>query len=264
MKQSALLRRILAAKRSGVAEARKRVPLQQLKEQLVKAPPTRNFRVAITRRGAYDLRLIAELKKASPLKGVLRPKFDPAQLARDFEAAGAAALSVLTDVKYFQGAMENIPLVKGACSLPVLRKDFIIDEYQLYETRLGGADAVLLITQLMAQKKLKECIQTAKNLSLTPLVEVHTAAELKRALDAGAEIIGINTRDLTKFKVDFEVAGALRPRVPPDRLVVCESGIDSPRQIDRLRELKFDAVLIGESLMRSRNPHGLIHELFFS
>ncbi len=264
MKQSALLRRILSTKRSAVSEAKKQVPLQQLKERLVKAPPTRNFKVAITRRGAYDLRLIAELKKASPVKGVLRPKFEPALLAREFEAAGAAALSVLTDSKFFQGSMEYVAQAKASCSLPVLRKDFIIDEYQLYETRLAGADAVLIITQLMAQKKLRECIQTAMNLSLTPLVEVHTAAELKRAIDAGAEIIGINTRDLIKFKVDFEVAGALRPKVPADRLVVCESGVESSRQIDRLRELKFDAVLIGESLMRSRNPHGLIHELFFS
>jgi indole-3-glycerol phosphate synthase len=176
MKQSSLLKRILSAKRAAVAEAKKRVPLQQLKEQLIKGPPTRNFRAAVTRRGAYDLRLIAELKKASPVKGVLRPKFDPAALAREFELSGAAALSVLTDVKFFQGAMENINLAKGACSLPVLRKDFIVDIYQLYESRLAGADAVLLIAQLLAQKKLKECIQTAMNLSLTPLVEVHTEA----------------------------------------------------------------------------------------
>ncbi len=259
-----MLKRILATKRREVAEAKKRTPMQAMKEQLAKAPPTRDFRRAVKRTSAYEINLIAELKKASPVKGVLRSRFDPAALASEFEKAGASALSVLTDLKYFQGIMENITYAKASCGLPVLRKDFIVDEYQLYQSRLAGADAVLLIAMLLPQRKLKEFVRVASHLSLAPVVEVHTSAGLKRALDAGAEMIGINTRDLTRFKTDFEVAAELRPRIPPDRIVICESGIDSPRQIEKLRELKFDAVLIGESLMRSRTPHAFIHELFYS
>lgn len=261
MKQSALLKRMLAAKRGETARAARALPLAQLKEILAKAPPTRNFRESITRTRAYEIHLIAEMKKASPVKGVLRPKMDVSALGREFEAAGASAMSVLTDSAFFQGSKESPRIAKQASSLPVLWKDFIVDEYQVYEARLHGADAILLITRLLAQKKLKYFISLARNLSLDALVEVHTAAEVKRAVDAGAEIIGINNRDLDSFKVDFARARELRPRVPPGRITVCESGVDSSEQIHALRELKFDAVLVGESLMRSRNPANLIHEL---
>lgn len=261
MKQSALLKRILAAKRSEAAKAERAVPILRLKESLAGAPPIRNFREAVTRRRPYQIHLIAELKKASPLKGVLRDNLDVAGLAKEFSKAGASALSILTETKFFQGAMEHVMQAKQACGLPALRKDFIVEEYQLFETRLAGADAILLIAGLLAQKKLKEFIATSRNLSLTPLVEVHSAAELKRALDAGADTIGINTRDLGTFKINFDVLTELRPKIPAGCVVIAESGVDSAKQIQMLRELRFDAVLIGEALMRSRRPLSFIHEL---
>ncbi len=264
MKQSALLKRILAAKRSETAAVRKVTPLATLKDMLAKAPPVRNFRDAILRRRPYEIHLIGELKKASPSKGVLRPKLDVPALAKEFELAGASALSVLTDQKFFQGSIENLKLAKGACELPVLRKDFVVDELQLYESRLIGADAILLIVRLLAQQKLKEFLATARNLSLTAIVEVHAAAELKRALDAGADTIGVNTRDLGTFKTDFAVAAELRPKIPAGVAAVCESGVDSAKHIETLRELRYDAVLIGEALMRARSPRALIHELLYS
>lgn len=264
MKQSALLKRILAVKRSESAKAERAVPILRLKELLAKAPPIRNFREAIIRRRPYQIHLIAELKKASPVKGVLCDNLDVAGLAKEFAKAGASALSVLTDTKFFQGAMEHITKAKQACGLPVLRKDFVVEEYQLLETRLGGADAVLLIVGILAQKKLREFIATSRNLSLTPVVEVHSAAELKRALDAGADTVGINTRDLGTFKINFQVLEELRPKIPAGCVVIAESGVDSAGQIQVLRDLRFDAVLIGEALMRSRRPLSLIHELLYT
>jgi len=262
MSHSALLKRILATKRAEVAAAKKAAPLQSLVEQLTKAPPTRGFRDAIVRRKAYELHLIGELKKASPVKGVIRAKFDVPALAKEVEAAGAVALSVLTDAKYFQGALANLMLAKQGCGLPVMRKDFIVDEYQLFESRMAGADAVLLIGRLLPGPKLKKFIQTARNLGLAQLVEVHSAAELRRAVDAGAELVGINTRDLDTFKTDFNLAAELRPRIPPGVEAVCESGVDSPRQIEQLRLLRFSAVLIGEALMRARHAAPFVHEMF--
>ena len=265
MKQSALLKRILTNKRSEVVHSKKVLPLPQLKEQLAKTPPVRNFREAITKRRAYDLHLIAELKKASPLKGVLRQKFNVAAIAKEFAEAGARALSVLTDAKYFQGSLENIKIVKEACDLPVMRKDFITDEYQIYESRLAGADAVLLIARLLDQKKLKRFVTITKHLGMSPVVETHSAAEVKRALNTETEIVGINTRDLGNFKVDFEIVKELRDRVPPDKITICESGIDSSDKVNMLRDLKFSAVLIGEAIMRTRNSrHSLVHEFFYS
>lgn len=261
MKQSSLVKKILAAKRSEVHRARKAAPQIALVEKLASAPPTRAFREAVMRRRPYQIHIIGELKKASPSKGVMRPKFDVPELARELEQAGVSALSVLTDRDFFQGSMENMRLAKQACGLPVMRKDFIVDEYQLYESRLAGADAVLLIVRLLPQRKLRQFVTLARNLSLGALVEVHTAAELKRALDAGAEVIGVNTRDLSSFKVDFGVAAELRPRIPPDRVAVCESGVGNTRQIEALRQLRYDAVLIGEALMRSRHPGALVQEL---
>lgn len=264
MKQSGLLKRILAAKRAETAAARKIMPLDMLKDLLAKAPPVRNFREAILRRKPYEIHLIGELKKASPVKGLLRAKMDVPALAKEFEQAGVSALSVLTDQKFFQGSVENLKLAKGACELPVLRKDFVVDDIQLYETRLVGADAVLLIARLLAQQKLKEFLTIARNLSLTAIVEVHALPELKRALDAGADTIGINTRDLGTFKTDFQVAADLRPKIPAGVAAICESGVDSAKHIETLRELRFDAVLIGEALMRARSPRALIHELLYS
>jgi len=261
MKQSATLKRILSMKRIEVARAKKATPQGGVVETLASAPPTRAFREAILRRRPYEIHIIGEIKKASPSRGVIRARVDVAETAREFERAGVSALSVLTDEKFFQGSLENLRLAKSASALPVMRKDFIVDEYQLYQARLSGADAVLLIVRLLPQRKLNAFVALARNLSLGALVEVHTAAELKRALDAGADMIGVNTRDLSTFKTDFAVAVELRPKIPPGRAAICESGIDSVRQIDVLRSLRYDAVLIGEALMRSRRPAQLVHEL---
>ncbi len=261
MKQSSLLKRILTAKRAETHRARKVASQQTLMERLMGAPPVRPFKESIRRRQAYQIHLIAEIKKASPLKGVLRAKLDPAALAKEFEVAGTSALSVLTDEKFFQGSVANLNLARGACSLPVLRKDFVVDTYQVYESRLMGADAILLIVRLLAQQKLKELLTLAKNLSLATITETHTAVEVKRAVDAGADMIGVNTRDLDTFKTRFETAGELRGKIPTGVIAVCESGVESPRQIETLRDLRYDAVLIGEALMRARHPRALIQEL---
>lgn len=263
MKQSALLKRILAAKRSEISRSKKVKSLQALREDLARAPACRNFLEAIRRKRAYEINLIAELKRSSPSRGVMRPKMEVESLARDFERAGATALSVLTDEKFFGGSLADIQRAKRACSLPVLRKDFIVDEYQLHETRLAGADAVLLIVRLHTQKKLEALIAIARNLSLVTVVEVHTATELKRALDTDTPVIGINTRDLATLKIENGLAAELRGKIPPGKIVICESGISGKERVDELRELRFDAMLVGEALMRSRNPVGLIHEMLY-
>ena len=263
MKQSALLKKILSAKRSEISRARKVKSLQMLKEELARAPACRNFLEAIRRKRAYDINLIAELKRSSPSRGVMRPKLEVEAMARDFERAGATALSVLTDEKFFGGSMADIQRAKRACSLPVLRKDFIIDEYQLHETRLAGADAVLIIVRLHNQKKLESLIATARNLSLVTVVEVHSATELKRALATDTNVIGINTRDLATLKLEPGLARELRDKVPAGKIVICESGISEKTRVNELRELRFDAMLVGEALMRSRNPVELIHELLY-
>jgi indole-3-glycerol phosphate synthase len=264
VRQTPILRRIIALKRQGISRARRAKPIDALKAELTAAPPTRPFRQPLIRTRAYQINVIAELKQASPSRGVIRPKMDVPGLARELEASGASALSVLTEERYFKGDLARLMQAKRACGLPILRKDFIIDEYQVYESRLAGADAVLLIVGLLPQKKLKELMVLSRNLSLAPFVEVHSAAEMRRALAADADLIGINTRDLASLKVDFGTAAALRPMVTGDRVLVCESGVEEPSQMDRLRELRFDAVLVGEALMRARHPGLVVHQLLHS
>jgi len=264
VRQSPVLRRIIALKRKGVSVARRAKPLEVLKTELTTAPPIRPFRQAVIRTRAYQINVIAELKQASPSGGVIRANMEVGALSRELEASGASALSVLTEERYFKGNIGRIREAKRACGLPVLRKDFIVDEYQLYESRLAGADAVLLIVGLLPQKRLKEFMVLARNLSLAPFVEVHSVAEMRRALAADADLIGINTRDLASLKVDFGVAATLRPMVTGDRVVVCESGVEDAVQMDRLRQLRFDAVLVGEALMKARHPGLVVHSLLHS
>jgi len=263
MKQSALLKKILSAKRSEISRAKRARPLQVLREELARAPACRNFLEAVRRKRAYEINLIAELKRASPSRGVMRPKLEIESMSRDFERAGATAISVLTDEKFFNGTIADIQRAKRACSLPVMRKDFIVDEYQLYETRLAGADAVLIIVRLHSQKKLESLIATARNLSLVTVVEVHSETELKRAVATDTTIIGINTRDLGTLKIEPDLARQLRDKVPAGKIVICESGISEKKQVNELRDLRFDAMLVGEALMRSRNPVELIHEMLY-
>lgn len=205
--------------------------------------------------------VIAELKKASPSRGLIRAKFDPADLARELEAAGAAALSVLTDEEHFQGSLGNLQQASAAVGIPCLRKDFIIDEFQLIEARANSADAVLLIVAALTPAELKSLAAGARRTGLDVLCEVHDADELQRALDAGCDLVGVNTRDLRTFKVDLETAFRMADEFPADVVRVAESGIHSAEDIARLREAGYHAFLVGESLMRAERPGEALREL---
>ncbi len=209
----------------------------------------------------FSPRLIAEAKKASPSKGLLRPEFDPAGLARAYAAGGAAALSVLTERHFFQGDPAYVRAAKAAAPLPALRKDFLFDPYQVVEARAIGADAVLLIVAILEGELLGELLSLATSLGLAVLVEVHDEPEVERALAAGARIVGINNRDLRTFRVDLAATGRLRALIPPECLVVSESGIGSPSDVARLREWGVDAMLVGESLVRAGDVAARVREL---
>ncbi len=258
-----MLERILAAKREAVAAARSVRPLRDLRAEAAGAPPARDFAGAIRRgRGAPGpIRAIAEVKRASPSAGVLREPFDPAGLAAAYAAAGAAALSVLTDGPFFQGAPEHLAAARRASGLPTLRKDFILDPYQVYETRVLGADALLLIVAALEPRLLRDLLSLSREVGLAALTEVHTAAELEMALAAGAEVLGINNRDLRTFRVDLAITFDLLPKVPPGVTVVSESGIASRADVARLEAARVDAVLVGEALLRAPDPGAALRAL---
>jgi indole-3-glycerol phosphate synthase len=255
---------ILASTRSAVAAAKARVPAAKLERQAALHQP-RGWASALRRRAAQGPAVIAEIKKASPSRGVIRSEFDPAWLAERYQAGGAAALSVLTDEPYFDGSLHNLELASHAVTLPCLRKDFTVDEYQIAEARAHCADAILLITAALTSHELKRFADAAHAFSLDVLVEVHTAAELDRVLatlgEEGADAIGVNNRDLRTFEVRLETSLALIERIPADAVRVAESGISSPDDLARLRAAGFDAFLIGESLMRQPDPGFALKEL---
>jgi indole-3-glycerol phosphate synthase len=225
-------------------------------------PPLRDFKAAISRPGKISL--IAELKKASPSGGLLRPSYEPITLAKNYEEAGAAALSVLTDYKFFQGLLGHLKSAKESTTIPILRKDFILDELQVIESRLAGADAVLLIVRILDDAQLKQLFAKARELGLAAVVEVHSEAEVERALAANPEIIGINNRDLDTLKIDFDLSLKLPGKFPElkKKVLVSESGISSASQIYELRSAGFSSVLIGESLLKASDIALKIHELF--
>ena len=259
-----ILRRILARKAEEVAERRARVPERELRARLPEAPPVRGFRQALEahiQRG--EPAVIAEIKKASPSKGVLRPEFDPEAIARAYAGAGAACLSVLTDVDFFQGADEYLVRARAASGLPVLRKDFTIDPYQVLEARALGADCILLIAAALDDTRLGELADLAQSLGMDVLLEVHDAGELERALATPAPLIGINNRDLRTFEVRLETTLDLLPRVPGDRLLVTESGILTRADVERMRAHGVHAFLVGEAFMRAADPGAALRELFF-
>ena len=255
-----ILDRIVADKRQELAAAKAATPLAELKARLGEAPPLRAFAEAL--RGP-SIRLIAEVKKASPSRGVLRADFDPVRLARQYAEAGAAAISVLTDEEHFQGSLAHLAAIRGALpdGPPLLRKDFLFDEYQLYEARCHGADAVLFITAILDTALLSRLITLADSLGMAALVEVHDEPELKRALAAGGEIIGINNRDLRTFEVDLATTERLRPLVPPEKTIVAESGIFTRDDMRRLAACGVNAVLIGEALVTAADPRAKVREL---
>jgi indole-3-glycerol phosphate synthase len=252
------LSRILEAKRREVEERSARRPLEELRRLAAAAAAPRDFATALRRPG---LGVIAEVKRASPSKGPIRPDLDPVALARAYELGGCAAISVLTDEPFFAAQADDLESVRAAVSVPVLRKDFLLSEYQLYEARAMGADAALLIVAALEPEELSALIGLAVALGMCPLVEVHTEGEVEAALEAGAKVVGINNRDLTTFKVDLETTRRLRPLVPPGVGVVAESGIATPEQAALVASWGVDAVLVGEALVASEDPAGLVRAM---
>jgi indole-3-glycerol phosphate synthase len=240
---------ILARKREEVAQRRAARPLPELSTPYPETP--RGFSVALRQPGVS---VIAEFKRRSPSGGLIRPDAAPSDIANVFAANGAAALSVLTDAPYFGGSDSDLVEARRACSLPVLRKDFVIDVYQLYESRAGGADAVLLIVRALSDTELRDFLRATRDLGLDALVETHSTDEVRRAVDAGATIVGVNNRDLDTLVTDVTLAPRLRPLVPPECLFVAESGVSTPDQIGALADVGTDAVLVGEALLRASDP----------
>jgi indole-3-glycerol phosphate synthase len=244
-----ILDEIVVSKQKEVAAARQRLPLEMLLSQIAVASPVRNFRASLANGGL--IRLIAEIKKASPSAQVIRPQFDPIAIARTYEAHNAACLSVLTDGPYFQGHLEDLIRVRTAVELPLLRKDFLIDDYQVVEARVAGADAILLIAEILDDTSLKRLLERARHLGMSALVEFHDEVNLPRVLASGADLIGINNRNLRDFSTDLEHTLRLRDRIPPEVVLVSESGIRSRRDVERLEAAGVAAILVGESLMRA-------------
>jgi indole-3-glycerol phosphate synthase len=254
-----ILERIVEEKRSEIAEAKRRVSAQALEQSLPSAPPVRDFAGALRARRPA---VIAEIKKASPSRGVLREHFDPAAIARSYEKAGAACLSVLTDRRFFRGSSDDLVAARAACALPVLRKDFIIDAYQVAEARAMGADCILLIAACLSRPQMAELEAAATAHGMAVLVEVHDAAELEKALELPTPLIGVNNRDLRTFVTRLETTLELLPRLPADRLLITESGILSASDVERMRSAGVQAFLVGEAFMRAADPGAALRELF--
>jgi indole-3-glycerol phosphate synthase len=258
---SSILARILDEKRREVEAARARVPASELLRRCASAPSPRPLADALRRGGAPRPRAIAEVKRASPSAGPIRPDADAAAIAAEYERAGAAAISVLTDGPFFGGSLADLEAVRGRVGIPVLRKDFVVDAYQLLEARASGADAALLIVAALDAARLAELIAAAREVDLATLVEVHDAAEADLAVAAGATIIGVNHRDLRTFTIDTGLTRRLRPRIPAAHVLVAESGIRDAADVARMAEAGADAILVGESLMRRPSPGAALAEL---
>ena len=269
-----ILDNIVAAKREEVARAKTDKPESALRRQLADARPPQNFLAALsarakgdspicadTKTGTVPIRLIAEVKKASPSKGVIRADFDPVAIAQTYEQHGASCISVLTDRPFFQGSLEHLRQVRAAVGLPLLRKDFIIDPYQVVEARVAGADAVLLIAECLDDRSLAQLHDGIVELGMTPLVELYDPANLPRVLATGARLLGVNNRNLHTFEVDLNHTLRLRRQIPADRLLVGESGIRTRQDVLRLEAAGVQAMLVGESLLVQANVGAAVDEL---
>jgi indole-3-glycerol phosphate synthase len=260
---SGILARILEVKKAEVGAAVAAKSRDEMAALAKEAEPVRDFigglRAKLT---AGSPAVIAEIKKASPSKGLLRERFDPAAIAKSYSQGGAACLSVLTDAQFFQGKLADLAAARAACALPILRKDFMIDPYQLYEARAAGADCILLIAAALGRVQMSELEKTAKELGLGVLVEVHDSAELEHALALETPLIGINNRNLRTFETRLDTTLELLRQIPADRIVVTESGILSPSDVKRMREHGVSCFLVGEAFMRSEDPGAELERLF--
>ena len=258
-----ILKKILNRKREEIAERSAGVNIQDLKARIQSLPPARGFTKAIeTAIKQGNPAVIAEIKKASPSKGVIREDFDPVAIAQSYDKGGATCLSVLTDVDFFQGSDAYLQQVREACELPVIRKDFMIDAYQVYESRAMGADCILLIVAALDDAQLQELSSLATELAMDVLVEVHDEQELHRALTLNTTLIGINNRDLRTFEISLQTTIDLLPQIPKDRIVVTESAIHTPRDVTLMRQYNVNAFLVGEAFMRADDPGAKLAELF--
>jgi indole-3-glycerol phosphate synthase len=253
-----MLDKIIAEKKEEVTQRKRSLPFSALKERIAQSRAPLDFAAALS---GDSIRLIAEVKRASPSRGVLCPDFDPVALTKSYAQAGAAAISVLTETNYFQGSIDHLVAIRETVNLPLLRKDFIFDPYQIYESRAYGADALLLIVAILSQEQLEELVSLSRSLGLGCLVEVHNESEVERALISGAEIIGINNRDLTTFVVDINTTKRLRPLIPQGRIVVSESGVSRRGDVEKLKEWGVNAVLVGEALVTADDIPARIKEL---
>lgn len=259
-----ILEKIVATKQVEIQAAREARPEGQLREQLAHAPAPRDFFAALAKQDtsqAAAIRLIAEVKKASPSAGLIREDFDPVEIAQTYQAHGAACISVLTDEQYFQGSLDYLRAVRTQVDVPVLRKDFLIDSYQLLEARAAGADAVLLIAECLDDCQLRKLHNEAIELGLTPLVELYDPANLPRVLEAGATLIGVNNRNLHTFEVDLHHTLRMKEQIPTDSVLVGESGIKTRADVQLLEQAGVDAILVGESLMRQPDIGHAVDEL---
>jgi indole-3-glycerol phosphate synthase len=259
-----VLDRILATKRREVEESKRDIPAAEIERRARAASAPRGFEKALRAKvAAGKPAVIAEIKRASPSKGLIRADFDPARIARSYEKHGAACISVLTDREYFQGSRADLEAARAACALPVIRKDFIVDAYQVYEARSWGADCILLIVDAVPDATLVELARLARSLGMDVLVESHDEGQLARALMLPTSLIGINNRDLRTFDTHLETTLALVGRVPSDRLLITESGITEPADVARLREAHVSAYLVGGAFMAADDPGEELSRLFF-
>lgn len=256
-----ILAKILEVKRFEVSVTKAAVPLSHLEADVKAQPPPRGLAAALRRPPGGEVRVLAEIKRKSPSVGPIRPGADPAAIAREYEAGGAAALSVLTDRQFFDGELAFLGRVKAASLLPVLRKDFLIDPYQVVEARARGADAVLLIVAALAPAQLADLAAAAAQYGMDALVEVHSAREAEVALAANATLLGVNHRDLKTFEIDMSLTGTIAQQVPPDVTLVAESGIKAPADVQLLGAVGAHAVLVGEQLMRAPSPGAALRAL---
>lgn len=258
-----ILQQILHTKADEVAAGKRQRDFATMSRMIADLPPCRGFSARVRKLAGTGTAVIAEVKKASPSAGIIREDFQPDQIAQSYAAAGAACLSVLTDRQYFKGADEYLQQARMACELPVLRKDFLFDPWQLYQSRLLGADCILLIVAALNRSLLQELDGLARELGLDVLVEVHNEEELDDALGTGALLLGVNNRDLHTFTTDLAVSERLRPMIPDSRLMVTESGIHTLEDVARLRRAGIHGFLVGEAFMRQPEPGMALHQLFF-